>query len=298
MFEAIKAFRNELRTQLSGPDQLIYNKPPLVGGLLADLREIEPEIRQTVLNEITARSHQYDNAYLMTMMMRKTGDRTGLMSLLIGRSHSPAETLAIVESQGRTILDQLGKLPDEEHNLVFAMLNGNKTSWKAVLTLDTIMEQTVNRLKTEGVPPAIETFRGLNEDALKELYADEHRKQTLNKKNQVMYQLFTGALKPTIFYRETAGVVHQQYMLPAMPLENQELLNAILPEEISQTETDVGPYSPLGIMFYINMAGHPLARSTATFTQQLLGDRWKQLAQMNPDQVRMEAIRNLMSWKR
>jgi hypothetical protein len=232
------------------------------------------------------RSHQHDIPYLKTIMMRKQGDPTGLMGLIIGKSHSPEQTVEILTAVGEETLEYLRTRYGTEQEALFGMFNGGRADWKNVPIANDLLLFALGQLKKDGITQSAEDFLRSNEDALKYLFKDENRKFQLKARYKDMDPRLWEARTPTIIYAQDApGVIKQQYMLPAMPEKNVELLQAILPEE---TEIPA-------LMRVINMGGHPLVRAGKETIEELLKPHQKPLVEMNSQQVQREVMKELQT---
>jgi hypothetical protein len=242
--------------RLAGPDMYIRNEPPFLTDLLADLRKSAREKTESVLKAVFSASHQheYDRSFLVAMMQRKSGDPTGLVHLLIGRSHSPKETKKIFQEEKQAILSQLDQP-------ALAALEGGKADWKTVQRLYSLLQQTVYHLRTEMNPGAMQEFYDANQRALERLYADERRKRALAAQYPKISQELMDAQKPTIIYSEKGGKVYQEYLLPTMPKENQDALKVVATQ------------SPPKIFLMLGKLGQPLVRAVAEATEGILKDQ-------------------------
>jgi hypothetical protein len=284
--EAAMAFREVLERPSAGPDQFVHNKPPFIGYLLADLESIGPTHKQNILSEVVSRSHQYDIPYLKTIMMRKEGDPTGLMGLIIGKSQSPEQTVEILTAVGKKTLEYLKQGYGAEQEALFTMFSGGRADWKNVPIANDLLLFALCQLKKDGITQSAENFLRSNEYALKDLFRDENRKSQLKARHKDMDPKLWEARIPTIIYAEKApGVIKQQYMLPAMPEENVRMLQAILPEE-----TEIS-----ALMRDINMGGHPLVRAGKEVIEELLKPKKKPIAEMNSQQIQFEVLRELQA---
>jgi hypothetical protein len=281
--EAARAFRETLERPSAGPDQFVHNKPPFVGYLLADLESIDPTQKQDLLGGVVKRSHQHDIPYMKTMMMRKEGDPTGLMGLIIGKSDSPEQTVEILTDVGEKTLEYLKQRYGAEQEALFGMFRGGRADWKNVPVANDLLLFALRELKKDDITQSAENFLRSNEAALRDLYGSSDRKSRLSARHKDMDPRLREARIPTIIYQEAPGVIKQQYMLPAMPEENVKLLQAILPEE---TEIPA-------LMRDINMGGHPLVRGGKEMIEELLKPQKRPIAEMDSRLIQHEVMKEL-----
>ncbi|OGG34615.1 hypothetical protein A2363_02935 [Candidatus Gottesmanbacteria bacterium RIFOXYB1_FULL_47_11] len=256
----------------AGPDMYIRNTPPFLTDLLEELRRSAGEKTPDVLSAAFSMSHEreFDRSYLITMMQRKSwypGDPTGLGHLLIGRSHNPEETRTIFRQEERYIFNTLSRLPPVEYKKAIHVLHGANADWQTVLTLNRILQNTITRLRTQMNRGAMQTFYNSNQNALERLYADERRKRALATKHPEISPELLAASKPTIIYSEMNGKIYQEYLLPTMPKQNQEILQSLTDQR------------PPPIFLVLGKAGQPLVRAAAEATEGILKEQRDKLVE-------------------
>jgi len=235
--------------------------------LIADTLKVLSEHGLKPIIELAA--YQCDQAninpaksYLLSLACRAAGDQTGILGPLIGVSQGPEDTRQILIGIEQELL---GKLDDGLKQKVFAALTGGKiTDAKTILTIDKLLREAVMEVRQVAVE------RGLADPELENMTKKasdfwlENRLQLYQLIEQKANGDIFGLLQRQKEIGSSGNLVNitQQPIIPVIPEERAQFLQAILPEEINRQINPQPPEinQPLGFISRLNMAGSDLFR--------------------------------------
>ena len=209
-------------------------------------------------------NRRHAESYLLSLACRAAGDQTGILGPLIGVSQGPEDTREIL-----TTIEQqlLGEMNDNLKQKVFTALKEDKIAdAETVLVIDELLGKAVAAVRRVGIE------RGLANRRLKEM--TEEAFDFWLKNRLQLYQLLKQEADGDIFNllqrEEVRGGVFsdelldiaQQPIIPVIPQELAQILQAILPSEINRQINLQPPEisKPLGFLSRLNMAGSDLFR--------------------------------------
>ncbi len=241
--------------------------------LIADTLKVLSEHGLKPIIELAA--YQYDKAnitsarsYLLSLTCRQIGDQTGILGPLIGISQGPEDTrqiLIVIEQQ------LLGKLDNELKQKVFAALNEGKiASTETILTIDELLGEAVGKVRQVAIEKdlAKQEFRNMTPEAFDFWLKNRLQLNQLLKQeaNGDIFKLLRRKEVKEGMYTDQLTNITQIPIIPVIPKERAQLLQAILPEEINRQINSQPPKinESLGFISRLNMAGSDLFRYLAS----------------------------------
>ena len=241
--------------------------------LIADTLKVLSEHGLKPIIELAA--YQCDQAninpaksYLLSLACRQIGDQTGILGPLIGVSQGPEDTRKILIGIEQQLL---GKLDDELKQKVFTALNKGKIAGaETILTIDELLGEAVGKVRQVAIERdlAKQEFKNMTEEAFEfwlknRLQLDQLLKQETN--GDIFKLLQRNEVREGMYGDQLTNIT-QTPIIPVIPTERAQLLQAILPEEINRQNNSQPPAidQPLGFISRLNMAGSDLFRYLAS----------------------------------
>jgi hypothetical protein len=216
---------------------------------------------------------RHAESYLLSLACRAAGDQTGILGPLIGVSQGPEDTRQILIGIEKQLLK---KLDDRLKQKVFTALTGGPIAdAETILIIDKLLGDAVREVRQVAVE------RGLADPKLNNMTLEAFDFWLKNRLQ--LYQLLKQEANDDIFKllqrREEIGSsrnlvnITQKPIIPVIPKERAQLLQAILPEEINRQINPQPPEinKPLGFISRLNMAGSDLFRYFAGQLRQRIG---------------------------
>ena len=218
-------------------------------------------------------NERHAQSYLLSLACRATGDQTGILGPLIGVSQGREDTRKILTGIEQQLLE---KLDDGLKQKVFAALNEGKiTDTKTILIIDELLGKAVMEVRQVAVE------RGLANPKLNNmtLEAIDFWLKNLLQLYRLLKQETNGNIFGLLKRQEEIGSsrnlvnITQKPIIPVIPEERAQFLQAILPKEINRQINPQPPEinKPLGFISRLNMAGSDLFRYFAGQLRQRIG---------------------------
>jgi len=245
---------------------------PVVNSFISTLRNKEAGLTKETFDFLIKGSQKEHFSYLMSLASRQAGDRTGLLGYLVGVPNNAQHTEKIITRVGQHMLDVIKHSPNKQ--TVINLLNGEEVSSlniRAFNLLDNLAYKTVLEIKNAAYncyqtsapgeqTPQAKAFKEANYEKLQELLTlyDDNFQKLLNYEYETDFN----------------GYVTKISQAPIIPKLNIEPLLEILPPSLTYPNSQsLSADTPLGFVSKINMAGSPITRSLAKYTDYLFKTR-------------------------
>jgi hypothetical protein len=163
--------RGEKLRHPDNPYFVINKTVPLVNPLLDTLGKEGRRVPNTMLDDVIKETKPLEPGYMRVTSDRSV-DTTGYITYIAGISHSPEDSVGLIDDIGHRQLEVIEQMEPQIRNEIFQALQGERATLRAILNLDMFQKSVIEELREyQEQSPLSQVIRNAGFRALDELYA-------------------------------------------------------------------------------------------------------------------------------